>query len=268
MQELREKVEMLRGLGHLIEAPQRIGLKYKISLNLRSGAQIQSISNSKELVVIGCLTLNLEREKVLIRQRRSQLIESVVKSTMMSALRGTNNCISCGKSGQKMRDSPNFKSLYKGSGHSQASGSRDALKKNRFYTLRSRGEQKTSPDVVIGMLKIFSIDVYALLDPSATLSFVTPLVAKKFDVLPDILHDPFLVSTSVGQSVVAKRVYQNFPISLSNRVSYLDILELDMLDFNIIFGMDWLHACFASIDCRLRVVKFNFPNELVVEWKG
>ena len=48
------------------------------------------------------------------------------------------------------------------------------------------------------MLKIFSIDVYALLDPSATLSFVTPLVAKKFVVLPYILHEPFIVSTQVG----------------------------------------------------------------------
>ena len=41
-----------------------------------------------------------------------------------------------------------------------------------------------------------------------------------------------------------------------------------MLDFDVIFGMDWFHVCFASIDCRTRVVKFNFPNEPVVEWKG
>ena len=32
--------------------------------------------------------------------------------------------------------------------------------------------------------------------------------------------------------------------------------------------MDWLHACFASIDCQTRVVKFNFPNEPVLDWKG
>ena len=41
-----------------------------------------------------------------------------------------------------------------------------------------------------------------------------------------------------------------------------------MLDFDIILGMNWLHACFASIGCRTRVVKFNFPNEPIVEWKG
>ena len=104
-----------------------------------------------------------------------------------------------------MRDCPNFKSQDKGSVQAQASGSSDAPKKNRFYALRSRGEQETSPDVVTGMLKVFSLDVYALHDTGATLSFVTPLVAKKFDILPDILNEPFLVSTLVGELVVAKR---------------------------------------------------------------
>ena len=56
------------------------------------------------------------------------------------------------------------------------------------------------------MLKFFSFDVYALLAPDATLSFVTSLVAKKFDILPDILHEPFIVSTLVVELVVAKSV--------------------------------------------------------------
>ena len=49
--------------------------------------------------------------------------------------------------------------------------------------------------------------MYALLDPGATFSFVTPLIDKKFDVLPDILHEHFLVSSAVGELVVAKRFY-------------------------------------------------------------
>ena len=155
----------------------------------------------------------------------------------------------------------------KSSGQAQASRSSDVPKKNSLHDICSRSEQQTSLDVVIGMLKIITIDVYDLLDPGAILSFVTLVVAKKFDVLLDILHEPFLVSTPVGESVVAKRVYQNCPISLHNRVSYVDLVELNMLDFDIILGMDWLHACFASIDCRTRVVGFNFQNEPGVEWK-
>ena len=41
-----------------------------------------------------------------------------------------------------------------------------------------------------------------------------------------------------------------------------------MLNFDVILGMNQLHACFASIDCRRRVVKFQFSNKPVLEWKG
>ena len=41
-----------------------------------------------------------------------------------------------------------------------------------------------------------------------------------------------------------------------------------MLDFDVMLGMDLLHACFASIDCRIRVVRFKFSDEPIVEWKG
>ena len=67
---------------------QRIGLRYKTSLNLRTVFLINSLPNSQMLVVIGCLTLNSRREKVLIHQIRSQLVESVVKITMVIALMG------------------------------------------------------------------------------------------------------------------------------------------------------------------------------------
>ena len=65
----------------------------------------------------------------------------------------------------------------------------------------------------------FPFNVYSLLDPGATLSFVTPLVAMKFYILPSILDDPFLVLTQVGDSVVVNRVYKRFTISWPNRVT-------------------------------------------------
>ena len=119
--------------------------------------------------------------------------------------------------------------------------------------------------MVTCILQIFSIDVYAFFDPGATLSFVTPFVAMKFVILPEELLEPFSVSIPVGNSIVAKRVYRSCPISLSYKVTLVDLVELDMLDFDVILGMDWLHACYASIDCRTRVVKFQFPKVPILE---
>ena len=41
-----------------------------------------------------------------------------------------------------------------------------------------------------------------------------------------------------------------------------------MLDFGIILAMDWLHKCYATIYCQNRLVRFQFPNELELEWEG
>ena len=66
---------------------QKIGMRYKTSLDLRRGFRIKSLKNSQELVVIGCRTLKSRRKKLLIHQIRSQLVDSVVKSTMVISLR-------------------------------------------------------------------------------------------------------------------------------------------------------------------------------------
>ena len=72
----------------------------------------------------------------------------------------------------------------------------------------------------------------------------------------------------MGESIVAKRVYSNCPISLPNRVSYVDLVRLNILDFNIILGMDWFHACIAYIDCRTRAVRFNFKMNQLLSGRG
>ena len=87
-QGLNRRVDMQRGQDHLIEVLQRIGLKYKTSLDLINVFQIKSLPSSQKLVVIECLTLYSRGEKVLNHQSRSQFVESVVKSTMVVTLKG------------------------------------------------------------------------------------------------------------------------------------------------------------------------------------
>ena len=88
--------------------------------------------------------------------------------------------------------------------------------------LFNRQLTKRDLDIVTGMLIFFHFYVYALFDPSATLSFVTPFVAIEFDILPKILIEPFSVSAPVGDLVVAKRVYRKCLVSLSHRFTLVD----------------------------------------------
>lgn len=123
------------------------------------------------------------------------------------------------------------------------------------------------PNVVISMLKVFDFDVYALIDPGVTFSFVTPLNVKKFHVEPKLLCESYEVFAPISVSIIARKVYKDCPICILHKILPCDLVELDMVDFDIILGMDWLHAYYASIDCRTRMVKFQFPNEPVLEWE-
>ena len=53
-------------------------------------------------------------------------------------------------------------------------------------------------------------------------------------------------------------IYLGCPISINHKRTMDDILELDMVYFDVILGINLLHACFASIDCIIQIVKFTF----------
>ncbi|XP_069143511.1 uncharacterized protein [Solanum lycopersicum] len=77
------------------------------------------------------------------------------------------------------------------------------LKRNRFYAMKGREEQEKFADVVIG----------------STLSFVNPLLALTFEILPEVLYDPIVVSTPLGKNVRTNRVYKDCPIVVSGKAN-------------------------------------------------
>ncbi|XP_059288392.1 uncharacterized protein LOC132041700 [Lycium ferocissimum] len=47
-----------------------------------------------------------------------------------------------------------------------------------------------------------------------------------------------------------------------------DLFELEMIDVDVIMGMDWLAACYANVDCHYDLVRFAFLGEPIIVWKG
>lgn len=50
----------------------------------------------------------------------------------------------------------------------------------------------------------------------------------KFSTNLETLSEPFLVSTPVGDLVIARRVYLNFPVTVSQKVTSVDLIELEI----------------------------------------
>ena len=84
-------------------------------------------------------------------------------------------------------------------GQAQPKGAQ-VQRNNRFYALHGRQEVEETLDVVTDMLQVVNFVVYALLDPGANLSFVSPYVAMKFSIDPEILLEPYSMYNPVGES--------------------------------------------------------------------
>ncbi|WMV13518.1 hypothetical protein MTR67_006903 [Solanum verrucosum] len=79
---------------------------------------------------------------------------------------------------------------------------------------------------------------------------------------------PLEVFTPIGESIIARRIYRNCIVTVCGRDTLIGLVELQMVDCDVIMGMDWLASCYATIDCRTKMVHFHIPKEAVLEWKG
>ncbi|XP_070057035.1 uncharacterized protein [Nicotiana tomentosiformis] len=177
--------------------------------------------------------------------------------------RGSDTCYSCGQLGHMMRHYPNrggggmaqltgsvsgssssvqppawdFQQLT-GRGRGRGAVPSSSGTQNRTYALVGRQDLESFPDVATGILAVFSYDVYALIDPGSTLSYVTPFVANKFDIELELVSKPLTVSTPIGDSVIARRVYRGCTVMISSRQTSANLFKLEMVDFDVIMGMD------------------------------
>lgn len=83
---------------------------------------------------------------------------------------------------------------------------------------------------------------------------------------PECITNLFSILTPMG-TVVSRRIYRGCVVPIGGRETLVDLIELVMVDFDVILGMDWFHLCYAFLDCQIHKVMFKFPNDLVIEWE-
>lgn len=96
-----------------------------------------------------------------------------------------------------------------------------------------------------------------LFDPGSTHSYISPVLAKCIFMNSVGLEDPFLVSIPVEEIILVYRGYRECRIIVGEMETLATLLVLDMSDFDVILGMDWLASCHATLDCREKSVRFN-----------
>ena len=79
---------------------------------------------------------------------------------------------------------------------------------------------------------------------------------------------PICVSTPVGESVIVEKVYRSCLVTLVGCNTYVDLIILEMVDFDVILGMTWLSLNFAILDSNPKTVTLAKPGTDPLVWEG
>nr|GFC97124.1 putative reverse transcriptase domain-containing protein [Tanacetum cinerariifolium] len=74
---------------------------------------------------------------------------------------------------------------------------------------------------------------------------------------PTLLDHVLCISTPMKDSVRITHVYRDLSLRFDDKIRAINALPLDMCEFDIILGMDWLTELHATIDCRSYRVIFG-----------
>ncbi|XP_073121423.1 uncharacterized protein [Henckelia pumila] len=121
---------------------------------------------------------------------------------------------------------------------------------------------QVDPDsaIVTGMIRIAGLPAFVLIDSGATHFFIFVNFMMKLGVLPDESISKFCVSLPSGEELESSSVVRNCKVQMQSLVLCADFIVLKMMDFDAIFGMDWLSRHEAIIDCKRKTVSLKYQN--------
>ncbi|XP_058075840.1 uncharacterized protein LOC131224339 [Magnolia sinica] len=103
-----------------------------------------------------------------------------------------------------------------------------------------------------------------------------PAQGRVFTIVPSdanangaVVEDKNLViATPIGSSVVLNQICRSCPVMVGDSVLLADLIVLDMQEFDVILGMDWLASFHAKLDCFEKTVTFSIPGRPRLQFLG
>ena len=109
---------------------------------------------------------------------------------------------------------------------------------------------------------VSNADARILIDSSATHSFVVNSYAMHLGRESRILDIPMVISTPVGETLRIDVVYPSCMVMVQNHELPANLFPLQMCEFDIILGMDWLSKHNVVIDCFSKTMTFKKSRDL------
>ncbi|XP_075473995.1 uncharacterized protein LOC142505057 [Primulina tabacum] len=146
--------------------------------------------------------------------------------------RKTGAFFKCGKVGHQIKECPENKD--KGTIPNKTNENKVNA---RVYAV-TQDEADNTNDVVVGTFLLNEMPAYALFDCGANHSFVSRRFAKKLKLEHETLSELLRVAKTAIKTIETHKVNRNCKICISDQVFEAELTQLNMIEFDIILGMD------------------------------
>ena len=126
-----------------------------------------------------------------------------------------------------------------------------------FYAITPQFEA-VDQSVIQGMFLLSRLWARILFDSGASHSFITASCVKELGLEVETLEKSLHVRSPLGTRVSVDLICQDCELKISQILLTVNRKVMDMSEFDIILGMDWLTAHRVVIDCdRMRVTTYT-----------
>ncbi|KAK4382892.1 Transposon Tf2-12 polyprotein [Sesamum angolense] len=137
----------------------------------------------------------------------------------------------------------------------------------RIYNM-TREEAPASNDVISGTILLFDVEAYVLIDPGSTHSYISSELASKILGKNSPLGYNLMVYLPVGGGVVVNSVRKGSIVRIGDVNLPVDLVVMDLKEFDVILGMDWLEQHRAVVYCYKKEVMIESSGKPIVVFVG
>ena len=129
----------------------------------------------------------------------------------------------------------------------------------RVYAITLQAESADQP-VIQGTFFLSRLWARVLYDSGASHSFIAASVVIELGLDIETLEEPLYVSSPLGTRARLGMICRGCELEISGTLLTVDLRIMDMSEFDVILGMDWLTAYKVVIDCECRRVTAYTPD--------
>ncbi|KAK4391413.1 Transposon Ty3-G Gag-Pol polyprotein [Sesamum angolense] len=131
----------------------------------------------------------------------------------------------------------------------------------RVYAI-TKEQAPTTPEVIAGSFSICGSSAHVLIDPGSTCSFISHDFASRVHASIESLGHDLCVSIPASGVMLVNTVVRSCSVVVEGVTLYANLVVINLREFDVILGMDWLSCNHALVDCQTKEVTVEVNGQM------